>query len=94
VSIPNWSVVPAAANFGAPEQLRRLTDSFNGLAQREAQARGFTWVDITEVSTSRAGSRGWISSDQLHPGDTQYAAWADVIWDVVQVPWTAAGAKP
>jgi hypothetical protein len=60
------------------------------LAQTEAAKRGFTWVDITAVSTSGHGKHGWISSDQLHPGDIQYAAWADVIWEAVKEPWTAA----
>src|SRR5450759_279159 len=41
ISIPNWSVVPAAANFGDPGRLRRLTDEFNEMAQMEAQRRGF-----------------------------------------------------
>jgi lysophospholipase L1-like esterase len=90
ISIPNWSVVPAAAGFGDRGRLRRLTDDFNGVAQREASKRGFLWVDITEVSTSRHGSPGWISSDQLHPGDSQYAAWADVIWNAVRESWTSA----
>jgi hypothetical protein len=48
------------------------------------------WVDITSVSTSRHGSPGWISADQLHPGDIQYEAWADVIWEAVREPWTDA----
>jgi acyl-CoA thioesterase-1 len=90
ISIPNWSVVPAAANFGDPARLRRLTDDFNGLAQKEAQKRGIMWIDITSVSTLRHGSPGWISSDQLHPGDLQYAAWALVIWEAVRKPWTDA----
>lgn len=96
ISIPNWSVVPAAASFGAPDHLKRLTDTFNEIALREAEARGFTWADITAVSTSGTGSPGWISSDQLHPGDPQYAKWADVIWETVREPWTAAvgGARP
>lgn len=90
IAIPNWSVVPAAGGFGDRGRLRRLTDDFNGLAQTEAAKRGFTWIDITGVSTSRDGTPGWISSDQLHPGDIQYAAWADVIWEAVREPWTAA----
>ena len=95
ISIPNWSVVPAAAGFGDPGRLRRLTDEFNGLAQLEAHNRSFAWVDITSVSTSRSGSPGWISSDQLHPDDSQYAAWADVIWDQIRESWTAAaGPRP
>ena len=88
ISIPNWSVVPAARTFGDPAWIRRLTESFNTIAQQEAVARGFTWIDITAASTSALGSPGWISSDQLHPGDSQYAAWADVIWDAVRKPWS------
>jgi hypothetical protein len=94
IAIPNWSVVPAAASFGDPGRLRSLTDAFNGIAQKDAAGRGFTWIDITAVSTSGLGSSGWISADQLHPGDIQYAAWADVIWGVVREAWTAAGVKP
>ena len=84
VSIPTWSYVPAAANFGGARQVERLTGIFNAVAREEADTRGFAWVDIGPVSTSRIGSRGWIASDQLHPGDAQYAAWADVIWPVVR----------
>ena len=94
ISIPNWSVVPAARTFGDPAQIRNLTDAFNAIARQEAEARGFTWVDITAISTSGIGSKGWISSDQLHPGDTQYAAWADVIWGSVSESWPAAVTKP
>jgi acyl-CoA thioesterase I len=92
ISIPNWSVTPAAATFGDPEWLHKLTETFNSIAKEEADARAFVWIDITAVSTSQQGAPGWISSDQLHPGDPQYAAWADVIWEVVRDPWTAAGA--
>jgi lysophospholipase L1-like esterase len=91
ISIPNWSEVPAAPAFGDKAALRRLTDTFNSIAQREGETRGFTWIDITAASTSAMGSPDWISSDQLHPGDAQYAAWADVMWTAVQEPWTAAG---
>jgi acyl-CoA thioesterase-1 len=91
ISMPNWSEVPAAANFGDKAALRRLTGTFNSIAQREAEARDFTWIDITAVSTSAMGSPGWISSDQLHPGDAQYAAWADVIWNEVQASWSSTG---
>ena len=84
VSIPTWSYVPAAADFGGAMHVERLTGTFNAIAREEAEARGFAWVDIGPVSTSGIGSRGWIASDQLHPGDAQYAAWAEVIWPVVE----------
>jgi acyl-CoA thioesterase I len=90
ISIPNWSVTPAAATFGNPDQLRGLTETFNRIALREAEARGFTWVDITSASISGSGTKGWISSDQLHPGDAQYASWAEAIWESVHEAWTEA----
>ncbi len=87
VSIPNWSVVPAARHFGDPIRIRVLTDQFNAAAREEAEKRSFTWVDITAVSTSAVGSSGWISADDLHPGDVQYAAWAEVVWSAVPEEW-------
>ena len=90
ISIPNWSAVPAAKTFGNPEGIRTLTETFNEIARSEAERRGFTWIDISAVSTSGSGSPGWISSDHLHPGDAQYAAWAEVVWEAVREPWTAA----
>jgi lysophospholipase L1-like esterase len=80
VSIPTWSYVPAAAGFGGKDRVDRLTRMFNAVASEEAAARGFTWIDIGSASTSGIGTKGWIASDQLHPGDAQYAAWADAIW--------------
>lgn len=89
ISIPVWSYVPAAVQFGGADLVRELTNDFNAVARKEAQARGFTWVDISEASTSGIGTPGWIASDSLHPGDTQYAAWADAIWESVRDSWTA-----
>ena len=84
VSLPNWSVVPAARQFGDPEEIRDLTDTFNDIAREEAEKHGFKWIDITAASLSGLGKVGWIASDGLHPGDSQYAAWAQVIWHAVR----------
>ncbi len=88
VSIPNWSYAPAAAGFGGEQHVDVLTGVFNDSARREAAARGFTWVDIAEASTSGVGTPGWIASDGLHPGDAQYAAWAEVIWGALRQDWS------
>ncbi len=90
IAIPNWSVAPAAQQFGEPQFIKAVTTAFNAAAKREALERGFTWVDVTWVSTYRLGSPGWIGADQLHPGDAQYAAWAEVIWDNVRDSWARA----
>ena len=89
ISIPDWSVVPAARSFGDPNHLKRRTDEFNAIASDEAQLRAFAWVDIGAVSRRGLSSGGWIAADDLHPGDVQYAAWADEIWRVIGPVWTA-----
>ncbi len=88
ISIPNWSVVPAAREYGDPEQIRHVTDTFNDVAREEATSRRFGWIDITAASISGLGTAGWISSDGLHPGDNQYAAWAEVIWYTIRTAWS------
>ena len=93
IAIPNWSVAPAAQQFGEPQFIRAVTNAFNAAAKREALERGFTWVDVTWVSTYRLGSPGWIAADQLHPGNPQYAAWAETIWDNVRDSWARAAKR-
>ncbi len=87
ISIPNWSVVPAARDYGDPARVRSLTEQFNAVAKQEAEVRSFLWVDLTEVSTRAIGSTGWIAADDLHPGDAQYAAWAEEIWSHLRDWW-------
>ncbi len=89
ISIPNWSVVPAARDYGDPARVRSLTEQFNAVAKQEAEARSFLWVDLTEVSTRATGSTGWIAADDLHPGDAQYAAWAEEIWSHLRDSWSS-----
>ena len=84
VSIPTWAYVPAAADFGGADHVGRLTAAFNQVAREEATSRDFFWVDIGPASTLRIGSSGWVASDSLHPGDSQYEAWAEAIWPVVR----------
>jgi acyl-CoA thioesterase-1 len=90
VSIPDWSVVPAARDYGDPARIHALTETFNATARERAAAHGFTWIDITDVSRRGRGTFGWVSADDLHPGDLQYAAWADEIWNRVRDVWGAA----
>jgi acyl-CoA thioesterase I len=89
ISIPDWSVVPAARDYGDPRRLLEQTAAFNAAAREEASRRGFTWIDIMEVSRRGLRSPGWVSADDLHPGDPQYAAWAREIWDEVSKSWSS-----
>ena len=88
ISIPDWSIAPAARDYGDPARLQAMTDQFNAAARAESESRGFTWIDITAVSRSGAGDGDWFSADELHPGDRQYAAWAEEIWSRVRDAWS------
>jgi acyl-CoA thioesterase I len=89
ISIPTWSYAPAAADFGGSDHVQTLTNTFNTAAEKEAIGRGFTWVDISEASTAAVGSAGWIAADNLHPGNAQYATWAEAIWKRLSDDWGA-----
>jgi lysophospholipase L1-like esterase len=91
VSIPDYSYTPEGASSGRPSDIINGLRLFNATARVMAEMRGFTWVDIFEVSRSQAGTPGWIARDGLHPGDRQYQAWADHIWDHVGPSWRTLG---
>lgn len=90
LSIPDFSVMPAAVSFGAPPALSHRIDAFNAAAREQAERRGFPWIDLTDLSRSGAGRPGWAADDQLHPADAQYRAWADWIWPRLRSGWITA----
>jgi lysophospholipase L1-like esterase len=93
ISIPDFSIVPAAPTFGVPSQLHARTDAFNAVARQEASACRFSFLELGDVSRAGAGRAGWIAEDNLHPGDLQYAAWADALWPHLRDGWVAAAVK-
>ena len=93
ISVPDWSVAPAAASFGDVARIRLIIDGLNAVARAEAAAHGFRWVDLSEVSRSRASEPGWFAADGLHPTNAQYTAWTEVVWEAVREQWTAAAAS-
>jgi lysophospholipase L1-like esterase len=88
LSIPDFSIVPAASNFGDPARLRARIDRFNQLAREAALEHEFDYLDLSELSRSGASRPGWISADGLHPADAQYEAWSQHIWQHVASRWT------
>ncbi|MFZ0216424.1 MAG: tryptophan 2,3-dioxygenase family protein [Candidatus Dormiibacterota bacterium] len=99
VSVPDWSLAEAAARFGTRDRLRSELETRNAVAREEAGIRGFRWFDLTELSR-QFGVAG-LSDDGMHPGDAQYAAWAEAIWASEGPAWVgsalaqrSAGAPP
>jgi lysophospholipase L1-like esterase len=92
LSIPDWSVVPAATDYGRREEIKARIDECNAAARRRAEACGFHWVDLTAAAHREDAPDGWLAADGLHPGGAQYAAWAEQIWAEAGAGWAAAGA--
>jgi acyl-CoA thioesterase I len=88
LSIPDFSIVPVASTFGEPLQIRARIDRFNQAAREEALGHGFDYLDLSDLSRSGAARAGWIAADGLHPGDAQYEAWSQLIWNAVAERWT------
>lgn len=85
VTIPNWSVAPAAQRFGEARELANRIQRFNAIAMTTADSYGFTVADVFPISA--LAHDGWLSDDQLHPSDRQYAVWAQFLWGVVGRSW-------
>jgi lysophospholipase L1-like esterase len=88
VSTPDFSDLPGAALFGTAADLGARIDAFNRLAQSEAAARAFPYVDITAISRERNRLDDWLAADGLHPGPAQHAAIAGQLWQVAGPAWT------
>ncbi|MDO9354889.1 MAG: SGNH/GDSL hydrolase family protein [Solirubrobacteraceae bacterium] len=85
VDIPDYSVTPMGARFGAPAQIAGDIDAFNAVVRQVAARRKVEFVSIVDISR-RLGSGG-ISSDGLHPSEAQLAAWAERIAPVARREW-------
>jgi lysophospholipase L1-like esterase len=94
VSIPDYGYTPEGTASGRPADIASGLQAFNATARATAGMRGFSWVDIFEVSRSGIGSPGWIASDGLHPADRQYQAWADQIWAAIGPDWATPARPP
>ncbi len=84
ISIPDYSYTPTGRASGDPSTIVDGLRGFNATARGLAEQHAFTWVDIFDLSRSLIATPGWISEDGLHPGDIQYAAWAEHIWTVMR----------
>ena len=76
ISIPDWSTTPFVADRGADQrsQFAQSIETFNTAARAEVGSQGAVWVDVTDLSRSKAGSKdavSWEAADGLHPSSAQ-----------------------
>ena len=73
VSIPDWSASPFGTYSSAVTAAE--IDAFNSVLQGEAAARGFRFVDVTDLSRVTGESKDLFASDGLHYSRQMHERW-------------------
>jgi acyl-CoA thioesterase-1 len=84
VTIPDYTVMPAGADFGDPAVASAGIRARNATMTRLAGDRGIAVVDIYDVSLEAAADRTLVAEDGLHPSGRQYARWVERLAPVVR----------
>jgi acyl-CoA thioesterase-1 len=84
VSIPDYTVTPAGADYGDPDDQHDAIVASNTIMARLAAARGIAFVDIFDLSLRAADDRSLLADDGLHPSGAQYALWVDRLKPIVE----------
>ena len=84
VSIPDYTVTPAGADYGDPDQQHDGIVANNEVMAQLAGERGIAHVDIFDLSLGAATDRSLVADDGLHPSGKQYALWVQRIGPVVE----------
>lgn len=84
VSIPDYTVTPAGADYGDPADQHDGIVAANAVMARLARERGISFVDIFDLSVRAAEDRSLVADDGLHPSGAQYALWVERIAPAVE----------
>ena len=84
VSTPDYTLTPAGADYGNPDQQSRAIADFNQVERAAAAARGIAFVDISSVANAVPGDPALVADDGLHPSGKQYAGWINLVAPVVE----------
>jgi acyl-CoA thioesterase I len=79
VAIPDYTVTPAGADYGDPDDQHDAIVANNTIMARLAAARGIAFVDIFDLSLGAADDRSLVADDGLHPSGEQYRRWVERI---------------
>jgi acyl-CoA thioesterase-1 len=77
IAIPDYTVTPAGADYGDPDDQHDAIVANNTIMARLAAARGIAFVDIFDISLMAADDRSLVAADGLHPSARQYERWVE-----------------
>ena len=82
LSIPDWGATPFGQASGRDTaRIAAELDDYNAAARAACGLRGVAFVDVTPASRAPGAA---VADDGLHPGATQYAAWAALAMPVAR----------
>ena len=83
LSIPDWSVVPFAADRDRAKIVAEI-EQFNSVNKIAAAEAGVSYVDVTTISRQAAMDSRLTAGDGLHPSGAMYALWVSQLLPLAQ----------
>ena len=76
LSIPDWGATPFAEGRDR-KKIATEIDVFNSINKKITEARGITYISITEGTREAPSNPQLVAKDGLHPSGDDYARWAE-----------------
>lgn len=80
VTIPDFSVTPAGAEYGSGRDISKGIAEFNAIIVKQAKLRNLKVADVYELSRAMRDDKSLVATDGLHPSAKEYAAWEKMIF--------------
>jgi len=82
VTIPDFSVTPAGAQYARGRAVAAGISQFNAIVTTESTGRDLKVVDVFPTTRQMANNPGLIAPDGLHPSEKEYVLWEKLIYPV------------
>ena len=82
LSIPDWGATPFAEGRDR-KKIASEIDVFNSINKKITEARGITYISITEGTREAASNPQLVAKDGLHPSGDDYARWAEKLSNAI-----------
>ena len=79
VTMPDYTVTPAGADYGDPVAVAASIRGFNAAFSEVLARHRIPVVDVHDVSLAAADEPSLVAGDGLHPSGEQYRRWVDRI---------------
>lgn len=77
VSIPDYAYTPFGQSTSNQNQISQEIDNYNDFARTTANAKGVTFVNITDITREGLEDPSLVASDGLHPSEKAYTRFVE-----------------